>query len=198
MDHLVAGLDDADPSRLDAVLLTVHDMAQHAFDHVEDLDRAVPVGAGRAHAGREGDLCDLDLPAPQIARVEEHPDRRAARPECARRAAIRSRPTTTADGVVAFRERWTRNGAAGAQGLGVLRYLDLPLLPGAPTAPFHAVYAGAEALVSIEDLSVLEGNLKARALGLVIEWARLHQDELRAAWDRARAHEPPGQIEPLE
>lgn len=67
-----------------------------------------------------------------------------------------------------------------------------------PPPHFHAVYGGAEALISIDDLSVLEGDLKARALGLVIEWARLHQDELRDAWDRARAHQPPGNIEPLE
>lgn len=67
-----------------------------------------------------------------------------------------------------------------------------------PPPHFHAVYGGAEVLISIEDYSVINGNLKARALGLVIEWAKLHQDELREAWGRAQAHQPPGQIEPLE
>jgi hypothetical protein len=67
-----------------------------------------------------------------------------------------------------------------------------------PPPHFHAVYGGSEAVISIEDVSVLEGNLNPRALGLVVEWARRHQQELREAWERARAHQPPGRIEPLE
>ncbi len=62
---------------------------------------------------------------------------------------------------------------------------------------FHARYGGAEALVRIEDLSVLEGSLPPRALGLVMEWASLHQRELAEAWRRAQAHEAPGKIDPL-
>lgn len=67
-----------------------------------------------------------------------------------------------------------------------------------PPPHFHAVYGGSEAVISIEDISVLEGSLNPRALGLVVEWARRHQQELRDAWERARAHQPPGRIEPLE
>jgi hypothetical protein len=66
-----------------------------------------------------------------------------------------------------------------------------------PPAHFHARYAGQEAVVGIEELSVLEGSLSPRALGLVMEWASLHQEELGQAWDRARAHKAPGRIEPL-
>jgi hypothetical protein len=66
-----------------------------------------------------------------------------------------------------------------------------------PPPHFHARYGGSEALVSIEELTVLEGRLPPRALGLVMEWASLHQDELREAWNRARNHEPPGKIDPL-
>jgi hypothetical protein len=66
-----------------------------------------------------------------------------------------------------------------------------------PPSHFHARYGEAEALVSVEDLSVLEGSLPPRALGLVMEWASLHQDELVAAWRRAQAHEAPGKIDPL-
>lgn len=62
---------------------------------------------------------------------------------------------------------------------------------------FHARYGGAEALVRIEDLSVMEGSLPPRALGLVMEWASLHQKELAEAWSRAQAHEAPGKIDPL-
>ena len=63
---------------------------------------------------------------------------------------------------------------------------------------FHAEYGGGEVLVGIEDLAVLEGWLPPRALGFVIEWASLHQADLRAAWERARRHEAPGKIAPLE
>lgn len=63
---------------------------------------------------------------------------------------------------------------------------------------FHAEYAGAQAVVGIDDLRVLEGRLPPRALGFVIEWASMHQSELQAAWARARRHESPGKIAPLE
>jgi hypothetical protein len=43
----------------------------------------------------------------------------------------------------------------------------------------------------------VEGRLSPRALGLVIEWATQRREELLAAWNRARSHEPPGWIEPL-
>lgn len=62
---------------------------------------------------------------------------------------------------------------------------------------FHARYAGQKASIAIEDLSVLAGRLSPRALGLVIEWAALHRDELGAAWQRAVQNEPLGTIEPL-
>ena len=63
---------------------------------------------------------------------------------------------------------------------------------------FHASYAGDEMVVGIDTLSVLEGRLLPRARGLVIEWASIHQAELREAWNRAQALEPPGKIAPLE
>ena len=66
-----------------------------------------------------------------------------------------------------------------------------------PPPHFHARYAGSEALVTIKDLSILEGALTPRALGLVMEWASLHQNELLAAWTRAQEHEAPGTIDPL-
>lgn len=62
---------------------------------------------------------------------------------------------------------------------------------------FHARYAGAEALVEIATLSVIAGRLPPRAMGLVAEWASAHQEELSAAWERARNLEAPGKIEPL-
>jgi len=44
---------------------------------------------------------------------------------------------------------------------------------------------------------VLEGKLSPRALGLVIEWATLHQDELRVVWQQAVRLELMNKIEPL-
>lgn len=63
---------------------------------------------------------------------------------------------------------------------------------------FHARYGGQEALISIDELSVLEGELTPRARGLVTEWASLHQEELKRNWRRARNHQPLKEIEPLK
>jgi hypothetical protein len=66
-----------------------------------------------------------------------------------------------------------------------------------PPPHFHAYYAGEEGVISIVDQALLSGSLPARALGLVAEWAALHEEELGAAWNRAATHQPPGRIEPL-
>ena len=63
---------------------------------------------------------------------------------------------------------------------------------------FHAVYGEAEAAVSIDDLSILHGARSPRVLGLVIEWATLHQEEFADLWKRAQKLEPPGRIDPLQ
>jgi hypothetical protein len=47
------------------------------------------------------------------------------------------------------------------------------------------------------DGKVLAGSLPPRALRLVEEWARLHEEELLANWERARGHESLERIEPL-
>ena len=62
---------------------------------------------------------------------------------------------------------------------------------------FHAEYAEYEARVMIDNLAVLSGSLPARAMGLVVEWATLHQRELQAAWERASESQAPGRIAPL-
>lgn len=62
---------------------------------------------------------------------------------------------------------------------------------------FHAVYGDEEAVIGIDALALLHGNLPPRAQGLVVEWASLHQAELREAWNRAKRLEPPGRIPPL-
>lgn len=44
---------------------------------------------------------------------------------------------------------------------------------------FHALYSGQKAAVAIDTLAFIDGGLPARARGLVVEWATLHQAELR-------------------
>lgn len=62
---------------------------------------------------------------------------------------------------------------------------------------FHARYGGKKVAIDIRTLQVLEGRIAPRALGLVIEWASQHQDELLADWELARKDEHPRKIEPL-
>lgn len=63
---------------------------------------------------------------------------------------------------------------------------------------FHAEYASDLALIDIRNLTVFSGYLPPRVLGLVIEWAVLHQQELLADWERARTREELKKITPLE
>jgi hypothetical protein len=62
---------------------------------------------------------------------------------------------------------------------------------------FHAFYAGEEALIDIRSLSIFGGTLSPRALGLVIEWATLHRQELLEDWDDAQSQRPLRRIDPL-
>lgn len=63
---------------------------------------------------------------------------------------------------------------------------------------FHALYDGQEAQVSIESLSVMAGTLPPRAMGLAVEWASQHREELKRVWEQAMRHEPLSPIEPLK
>jgi hypothetical protein len=44
----------------------------------------------------------------------------------------------------------------------------------------------------------LDGEIPPRALGLVIEWAILHKQDLMNAWNLAKSNQPPLKIEPLK
>ena len=63
---------------------------------------------------------------------------------------------------------------------------------------FHARYGSFKAAITINDLRLLEGRLPPRVLGLVMEWAAMHQGELLENWRRAREGEPLVPIAPLE
>jgi hypothetical protein len=62
---------------------------------------------------------------------------------------------------------------------------------------FHANYGDEEALIEIRNLSLFAGRLSPRVVGLVVEWATLHQQELMANWIRAQSQEALRKIEPL-
>ena len=63
---------------------------------------------------------------------------------------------------------------------------------------FHAIYGEHTAVVSIETLALIGGELPPRALGLVTEWAARHREELRDAWQKTQNLELPEKIAPLE
>ncbi len=63
---------------------------------------------------------------------------------------------------------------------------------------FHARYGGHKTTIRIADFAVLEGYLPPRALGLVMEWAEIHKDELLKDWELAIEKRPLILIEPLK
>ena len=63
---------------------------------------------------------------------------------------------------------------------------------------FHALYGEHEVLIDINTFAVFAGHLPPRALGLVVEWTTLHQDELLNNWERAQTQESLRKIEPLK
>jgi hypothetical protein len=62
---------------------------------------------------------------------------------------------------------------------------------------FHAQYAEDWAELAIEDGRLLKGSLPRRALRMVREWRRAHEDELRENWERVQQPEAPAEIEAL-
>ena len=63
---------------------------------------------------------------------------------------------------------------------------------------FHARYGEESVVISIDTLSILEGQISSRALGLIIEWASQHKEELLADWNLARKNQPLRKITPLK
>jgi len=62
---------------------------------------------------------------------------------------------------------------------------------------FHARYAGDQALVSISDLQIIQGQLPRRAERLLLEWAQGHQAELMENWELCKNLKAPKAIAPL-
>jgi hypothetical protein len=62
---------------------------------------------------------------------------------------------------------------------------------------FHVKYGEYLALVSIDELRIMEGQLPPRAESMVIDWATIHQKELLQDWELAREHKGLFRITPL-
>jgi hypothetical protein len=63
---------------------------------------------------------------------------------------------------------------------------------------FHVKYAEHKAVIDIQKLVLLEGQLPRRALGLALDWAELHRDELLEDWRLCQEMQAPKPIAPLE
>jgi hypothetical protein len=62
---------------------------------------------------------------------------------------------------------------------------------------FHVRYNDFRAIISIKDLSILQGELPPRVLGLVMEWAGLHKNELLDNWNMVKETGKWFKMEPL-
>jgi Domain of unknown function (DUF4160) len=48
---------------------------------------------------------------------------------------------------------------------------------------FHAIYGEYNGIFDLTTLEMLEGDLPKRAQKLIVEWAQVHQNELKEMWD---------------
>lgn len=62
---------------------------------------------------------------------------------------------------------------------------------------FHAFYGSCEAIVSIDEIEVLEGFLPSKQQKMLLGWAAYHQEELRENWELAKSKQELFAIEPL-
>ncbi|OGR03973.1 MAG: hypothetical protein A2520_05380 [Deltaproteobacteria bacterium RIFOXYD12_FULL_53_23] len=62
----------------------------------------------------------------------------------------------------------------------------------------HVRYQGKEAVISIEDGTVLDGALQVRQLKMVQAWIEIHKEELFVDWELAVSGEEPFRIAPLQ
>ncbi|MBM4084540.1 MAG: DUF4160 domain-containing protein [Planctomycetes bacterium] len=67
-----------------------------------------------------------------------------------------------------------------------------------PPPHFHAEYGGDMTVIDIHSLTVLSGRIPPRALGMVIEWASEHREELLDLWERAANRQPLYKVQPLK
>ena len=61
----------------------------------------------------------------------------------------------------------------------------------------HAKYQDSEAVISIPNGELLDGELPPAKMRLVLAWIEIHKDELMADWDLAVSGQQPFKIDPL-
>ena len=62
---------------------------------------------------------------------------------------------------------------------------------------FHATCGDQEALIAIEPVALLRGELSVRTRDMVFEWAAWHRHALLVNWNRLRAAQAPTPVPPL-
>lgn len=62
----------------------------------------------------------------------------------------------------------------------------------------HVKYQDDEAVISIPDGKLIEGNLKSNKLKLVEAWIEIHRDEIMADWELASEGNEIYKIDPLK
>jgi hypothetical protein len=62
---------------------------------------------------------------------------------------------------------------------------------------FHVLYNEYDAEIEIKNLAILEGELPPRVLGLALEWAGLHKEELLDDWNLIQTTGKFNRIQPL-
>ncbi len=65
-------------------------------------------------------------------------------------------------------------------------------------AHFHAYFGDEAAVFSIEPIELIAGSFPQKQRRLVEAWAELHQEELRADWQRLHSGRAAMPIEPLK
>jgi len=62
---------------------------------------------------------------------------------------------------------------------------------------FHVLYNEYDVAIEIKTLSVIDGKVPPRILGLALEWAEMHKDELIEDWDLIQKTGKYNKIQPL-
>lgn len=62
---------------------------------------------------------------------------------------------------------------------------------------FHAIYQEHQAVYGLDSLERIAGSLPTSQERLVLAWAEIHANELRACWQALQAGRSPSKIDPL-
>ena len=77
--------------------------------------------------------------------------------------------------------------------------ISIILFPNDHNPPhFHARYGEHIGVVCLNPPRLQEGYLPPKALGMVLEWAEIHEQEILVAWESLQSGKLPGTIDPLK